>query len=87
MRLWSKPWKKASKKRRRWSTAPNPQATALKKKWFEKPWLIELADKQLFAFAAGNKPVCREDGDMEVLREDLRKKEQELQQLVELHEI
>ena len=51
--------------------APSPQAPSKSKQWFEKPWCAELSDKQSFAFASSAKPVRGEDGDMEVLREDL----------------
>lgn len=40
---------------------------------------MELEDKLSFVFASSSKPVRGEDGDMEVLREDLRDKDQELQ--------
>ena len=51
--------------------APNPQASAKNKIWFDKPWVAEMSDNQSFAFVVGSKPVRGEDGDMEVLREDL----------------
>ena len=56
--------------------APNPRAAVKNKVWFEKPWIVELADGQSFAYAAGSKLVCGEDGNMEVLREDLHSHEQ-----------
>jgi len=67
--------------------APNPNAPARNKVWFDRPWEVELVDAQSFAFSAGTKPVRGEDGDMEVLREDIREKEQELQRRAELHEV
>ena len=56
--------------------APNPQASTKNKVWFERRWFLELADLQSFAFAATKNPVQGEDGDMEVLREDLQQKEE-----------
>jgi len=59
--------------------APNAQASSRNKDWFHKPWISEQSDPQSFAYAAPAKPVHGEDGDMEVLREDLQQKEQEMQ--------
>ena len=67
--------------------APSPQASAKNKVWFEKPWTVELADTTSFAFFAVTKPIRGEDGDMEVMREDIREKEQELQRTTELHDL
>jgi hypothetical protein len=67
--------------------APNPQATAKNKIWFDRPWVAEMADKQSFCFAAGSKPVRGEDGDMEVLREDLNQKEKDMQRRAEAGEL
>ena len=63
--------------------APNPQASARNKVWFQKPWVSERLDKHSFAYAAGLKPIRGEDGDMEVLREDLRQITQEQEQSAE----
>ena len=67
--------------------APSPQAAAKNRVWFERPWILESADTQSFSFHTTGKPVWGEDGDMEVLREDLREKESELQRRAELHEL
>ena len=67
--------------------APNLSMPARNKVWFDRPWEVELVDAQSFAFTIGTKPICGEDGDMEVLHEDIREKEQELQRRAELHKI
>jgi len=67
--------------------APNSQASTKQKLWFEKPWLVEQADKLSWTFAASAKPVRGEDGDMEVLREDLIEEDQELQRQAEASEL
>ena len=51
--------------------APSAHATAKQKLWFEKPWVVERDDKKCFVFEAPSKPVRGEDGDMEVLRDDV----------------
>ena len=65
--------------------APNPQVAAKLRVWFDKPWIVERADKLSFAWAATSKPVRGEDGDMEVLREDINE-EDESQLQGELHD-
>ena len=79
--------KEAQKMLNSLNMAPSPQAFAKNKMWFEKPWTVELADTTSFAFSAVTKPVRGEDGDMEVLREDIHEKEQELQRTTELHDL
>ena len=67
--------------------APSPQAAAKNKVWFEKPWSIELGETQSFAFPASSKPTADEDGDMEVLRENLLVQQEEMQRLGEVHSL
>lgn len=62
--------------------APNSHALASKKVLFEKPWMVERADKQSFAYTPTSKPIHGEDGDMEVLRSDLQEVEHELERRI-----
>ena len=67
--------------------APNSHAPASKKVWFEKPWMVERADKQSFAYTPTSKPIRGEDGDMEVLRSDLQEVEHELERRIAIENL
>jgi hypothetical protein len=41
------------------------------KTWFYTPWLLEKSNLKHMAFTPGEKPIQREDGDIEVMRSEL----------------
>ena len=51
--------------------APSTQCQAKKKIWYEKPWVLERADPKSFAYKPSSRPISGEDGDSEVLRDQL----------------
>lgn len=49
-----------------------PSIQAKNRKWFTDPWLLESEDKTFMSFKPAARPVQGEDGDGEVMREDVR---------------
>jgi len=42
-----------------------------KKIWYEKPWIVEVVDPKSFVYKPSARLVFREDGNLEVLRNQL----------------
>jgi hypothetical protein len=51
--------------------APSVHARANLKTWFNKPWELEKVDERFMKFKHGSRPVSGEDGDSEVIRENM----------------
>jgi hypothetical protein len=48
-----------------------PSTHAKSETWFQQPWLLEAADPKHWSYIPPTKPVSRDDGDAEVLRDSL----------------
>jgi len=63
--------KEAQQMMRVLNMAPSVQCQAKKRIWYDKPWVVERSDPKSFAYSPSGRVVSGEDGDSEVLRDQL----------------